>query len=175
MSKFTNISYVAEAMHLDLRSIQTILSTTEAVILGLPKNTQIADMWLFFVAAARHSHPKLFELISSQNNNPDEFQAVCAETINSHFNVPAYDRKNEINVDFGLISLLSFFYTISKQTTKEAVNKINRLSQSEAYQYPNVLLHDLITFNGKGIRGLHPISEYPVLVNLAGHISRDAL
>ena len=171
--KFANITYIAEAMQLDLRSIQSILSIVEAVVLGLPKNSKIASMWLFFIAATRYSKPTLFQFILSPNKDFTEFRNACSDAIEKGFTIPAYDRKAETQINYNLISLLGFFHAISKETSSELVTKFNKLSPEEAYTFPNVLIHELISFNSSGVKGLHPISEYPTLVNLAGHTSRE--
>lgn len=173
-NKFTNIAYISEAMQLDLRSIRSILSVTEAVVLGLPKNSKIASMWLFFVAATRHIHPALFEFISSPNKDSREFELLCNSIISKNYSIPAYDRETEDRVEFGLVELLSFFHTISKEPTRETVSKFNELSREDSYVFPNVLLRELIGFGRVSSKDLHPISQYPALVSLAGHISREA-
>ncbi|MFC3684873.1 KAP family P-loop NTPase fold protein [Hydrogenophaga luteola] len=173
-NKFSNIAYIAEAMQLDLRSIRNILSVTEAVVLGLPSNTKIASMWLFFVAATRHRHSTLFELISSPNRNSNDFKELCISVVPKDYTIPSYDRETEDRVDFSLVELLSFFHTISKEPTKETLSKFNKLSREDSYSFPNVLIRELIGFNGIAAKDLHPISQYPALVRLAGHISREA-
>ncbi len=165
------ISQVAEALQLDLRSIQTVLAMTEAVVLGLPAGSKVATMWLFFVAAMRHSHPDVFEFLSLSKGDVGAFDQMCARLIAGVATVPIRDRNSRARSEYPMKDLLVFYYSASIRDASSLLDSYNGMDRDALMSFPNVIIAELIEFPSVEGLKLHPISRYPSLVAMAGHIS----
>jgi len=165
------ISHVANALQLDLRSIQAIISVSEAAVLGLPKGKKIASMWLFFVAAMRHLHPEVFKIITLERHGLADFRSACLPLLSETITVPAVNLETGRVGAFPLINVITFFFDISKEVVNNETFDARRLRELKG-QYPDTLFSQLSLFEGNWRRGHpHSISEYPSLLALAGHVS----
>lgn len=161
------MSYVAEAMRLDLRSIQQITGVVEAAVLGMPKNSPVASMWLFFLAAVRHLRPDIFRMFSETPIQSKTFSIACDALLIGSKTVPARDIDNGSPVEIQLQDVLATFFNASSLNNSELSKTINRYNRTPPY--PDNLYIQLMDFGNT--KSSHSIRNYPKLLNLAGHIA----
>ncbi len=161
------MSLVAEAMQLDLRSIQSIFTVVEAVALGMPKGTEIATIWLFYLAAVRHKNPSLLKRLTASRITDTALDDV-KELLIVPSSVPTRHYRHEEKREVQLHVVLAFFLNASKLSVRELLDRYNRQTNP---QYPETMLEQLIQFPDLQPDGFHPIHAYPKLINVAGHVS----
>lgn len=167
---------VSEAMSLDLRAMKRVLTIVEAVVANLPTRSPVLGLWLFFVAALKHNHPDEFQKIFGSVITVEEFTSICRAKFGGGFIVKGISFDMQRNVgsrrvqDFELSEVLSVIYAVSIQSVDHLMSVMRKsdFSDSAYPQYLNLVLYDGWGLN-QGMR--HPISKYPRLVAMAGHLS----
>lgn len=162
------MSIVAEAMQLDLRSIQSVFAVTEAVILGMKPIKEAATMSLFFLAAVRHKNPTLLKKLETASDYNPIIKEVCTQLLTGPTTVPTRRMQRDASRIVNLEEVLTFFFRASKQSVRTLINQVDG---GQNMQYPENLTEQLVHFNDLRADGLHPIHKYPQLLNVAGHMT----
>jgi hypothetical protein len=167
------ISYVAEAMQLDLRSIQQIIGVVEATILGMPPNTPVATMWLFFLAATKQRHPSVFKRLAVLDTTDAQIDhKMLIQTLPKNVFIPCSRRTSDHPRQIRIFEVIAFLHLASLKTISEIAEEINShegVYEGRGVPYPSILNWELINFPQPN----HPYSlrMYPSLLEIAGHVA----
>ncbi len=169
------ISIIAENMQLDLRAIERAIRITDAAASSIPNTQHILIMWLFFLAAAKGKSSDEYKEISNESprtsigSNVEKIMPGKKSIVGLNsspdsngihrMRVHAYDPL-EILLEIHQISIQPLEHTIQKYQ--------NNRDRSDSYEQH--LRSQLIRWNGLNRSGKHPISQYPKLIAMAGHI-----
>lgn len=175
-SPIDGFAVIGEAMRLDLRSLDRILKSADAVVANIPQNTSVASLWLFFLAALRYRHQDAFRSVGAHNLNVSQFKELCSKVFTGPSTVagltldasePYHRARTET---FSLADVLAVYYhaTIEKSDWILKAQSEKDLSMAP---YPEFLISTLSdgwpTLNR---RKVHPIDGYAELISMAGHV-----
>lgn len=138
---------ITAACNLSLRTQKQVWLIASAASSGIPVNSQISVLWLYFLSVLRHSHPKTLEKLGEKLLSLDEFKSLC-EPIGNFSTAPVgmfrvmknhdgYGGREERS-SVPLINVLYIYHKAVFQTLDE----ISRISHQENSQYPqNIVMH----------------------------------
>lgn len=69
---------IAVACNLSLRTQRQVWTIASAAAVGIPVNSKMSVLWLFFLSALRHSYPSIFEKLGMNLLGAGEFNLLCA-------------------------------------------------------------------------------------------------
>jgi hypothetical protein len=166
------LAVIAEAMRLDLRSLQRVLTILDAAVAGAPRGARLVPLWTFFLASLRHSHPEDFHSVANKGLSGTDFANMC----NKVFVRPAQVPCQEVGVDgptgrwvsAPLASALAVLYEAGITPTRELENS-TREREAWMSPYPSVLRHELLQHLPRSGKFLS-IAKDAELIKAAGHI-----
>ena len=172
---------ITTACNLSLRSQKQVWMIASAASSGIPTNSKISVLWLFFLSVLRHSHPEILEQLGEKSLSLPEFTALCnpigrlSEVAIKSFRLErnpsgygTYEEKNTIP----LINIIHIYHQAVFQTIDQLSRIINNREKSI---YPTNLVDHMVderpnSFN-PNIDYRPSIQHYQELVKMAGLIS----
>jgi hypothetical protein len=168
---------VAQAMSLDLRSLQRVMAIADAAVSGAPKGSRFVALWLFFLSALRYLQPDEFVKVATKSLDDNGFVQMARGVMNGPQLVTftevsergQYGAKAETNLPAVLVQL----YSATKLSARELNDQISHEDSREA-AYPHVLRHVVADTWRIVSNAPHPLNQHANLIAAAGHISRPA-
>lgn len=166
---------VAEAMRLDLRSLQRVIAIADAAATGAPANARFMAIWLFFLSALRHLHPGEFLKVATKTLDERDFSQLARDVM------PGPQRMPRIEVDSNgrhtdgetnLPAVLTQIYAITLRSSRDLLDSIGD-EDVHAVPYPQLLRQVAADTWNTVSRTPHPMNEHAKLIAAAGHISRS--
>jgi len=171
---------ITTACNLSLRTQKQVWMIASAASSGIPANSKISVLWLFFLSVLRHSHPETLEKLGGKLLSPADFAKLCTPIGKfSEVAVGAFLRRNnqdgyrqhQERISFPLIDILHVYHHAVFKTINDIVEIANqRISEYPANLVDHMVSDRPIRNNSGTVR--HPsIRHYQELVKMAGLLS----
>lgn len=169
------LSLVAEAMRLDLRSVQRVIAVADAAASGAPSDARFVALWLFFLAALRHLQPEEFLKVATRALDDAGFIQMARQLMSGPRRVP-FIEVDEIGrfrstAETDLPDVLSELYKITKLNHRELIDHIQG---DQPPAYPRLLRNVVVDTWNFANHKPHVLNQHAVLIAAAGHISTTA-
>lgn len=167
---------VAEAMRLDLRTLQRVVYIADAAVSGAPRRAPFVAIWLFFLAVLRHTQPDTFLKVAAQSMTEAAFIEMVRQVMPGSHRVPSMHEDEHgryVQRDADLPTALAILYEITKQTQRDLVQRVKDENAADL-PYPHSLRR--LVFETWRIQGnaRSPLNEHAELIAAAGHIKRPS-
>jgi len=169
-----SISFVFDALDLDLRSQKQIFATADIVASSIDEKKKIYVIWLFFLVSLSHKKPKDFNLLAMKENGVEEIKKILDHEINQNIKVEylEYSRQKdmELAVNLSLYPIIECYCNWLNQSASQ-IAALN----TQKYPYSNAIdIQDETPRFKHQFNGWRPsISKYIKLVKYAGYIREN--
>ncbi|OGB30365.1 MAG: hypothetical protein A3F78_09580 [Burkholderiales bacterium RIFCSPLOWO2_12_FULL_61_40] len=171
---------ITSAFNLPLRSQKQVWMIASAASSGIPANSQISVLWLFFLSVLRHSHPETLEKLGEKLLSLDQFKELCKPIGGiSGTSAKSFHRVERQNGyghfdEASFVELTNILYVYHKAVF-ETIDEISKRMNQDSLRYPKYLVNNMVNerpnpYNPE-IEYRPFIQHYQKLVKMAGLMS----
>lgn len=171
---------ITSACNLPLRTQKQVWMIASAASSGIPVNSKISVLWLFFLSVLRHGHPETLEKLGERYLSLDEFKELCkpiggisgasAKSSRRVKNQNGYGAHEE-DRSVPLINILHVYH----QAVFETIDDISKRTNRDSPGYPKDLVDHMVNERpnpfSSGVVYRPQIRHYQELVKMAGLMS----
>lgn len=172
-----SFEFITTACNLSLRTQKQVWMIASAASSGIPPNSKISAMWLFFLSVLRHSYPEILAKLGNTSLSAIDFSTLCAPIgiLSESFvgSLRTGDNQNgpgshEHTIALPLIDILYVYHEAVFLTTA-------KIAQRVTSEYPGNLMRHMVRERpnpGDSATVCYPsIRHYQELVKMAGLLS----
>jgi hypothetical protein len=163
---------IAQGLALPLRTQQRVYVMAAAAAAGIPQRASVAVLWLFFLAALKHTNPVIFKDVSARRLEIHAFEPTISKMgamRTMRIESPRGFGRNQTVVEVPLSSVLRTYYNWTIQSQGSLVTTIN---QTRDLTYPESLasLHVQDSYTTPSGERKLQLAQYTDLISSAGFL-----